>query len=85
MRTRILQQKIARYKAWQTLGDQAPVHLVLKLKQGLPYLQAALVREQAGCGTECADCNSQIPQKRLELVPGAIRCRDCQQEFERSK
>lgn len=30
----------------------------------------------------CADCGQPIPARRLEVVPGAVRCRDCQAEAE---
>jgi len=30
----------------------------------------------------CADCGQPIPAKRLAAVPGAIRCRDCQEAAE---
>ncbi|MBP9748999.1 TraR/DksA C4-type zinc finger protein [Patescibacteria group bacterium] len=31
----------------------------------------------------CCDCGEDIPAKRLEAVPGAIRCRSCQEEVEK--
>jgi RNA polymerase-binding transcription factor DksA len=30
----------------------------------------------------CHDCGSQIPADRLEAVPEAVRCLDCQRHFE---
>ncbi len=31
----------------------------------------------------CEDCGKPIPEARLRAVPGATRCRDCQENFER--
>lgn len=33
---------------------------------------------------ECIDCGEPIPQKRLECVPGAVRCIECQRLYESS-
>ena len=30
----------------------------------------------------CLGCNRQIPPERLEAVPEAVRCLDCQRRFE---
>ena len=30
----------------------------------------------------CVDCGKQIPPKRLECIPGALRCVTCQTAFE---
>ncbi|MGD9610474.1 MAG: TraR/DksA C4-type zinc finger protein [Desulfovibrionaceae bacterium] len=30
----------------------------------------------------CADCGQPIPAKRIAAVPGATRCRDCQEAAE---
>lgn len=30
----------------------------------------------------CVDCGHMIPLKRLEVVPGAIRCVACQEDYE---
>lgn len=32
----------------------------------------------------CSDCGEEIPQARLRAVPGATRCRDCQDRYERT-
>jgi RNA polymerase-binding transcription factor DksA len=37
---------------------------------------------EAGTYGSCAGCGTQIPPARLEAVPEAIRCIDCQRRFE---
>ena len=32
----------------------------------------------------CWDCGEDIPEKRLEVLPRALRCVECQQEKERA-
>ncbi len=55
-----------------TIRDQ------MKLNSSIAYLQEALERIRTGNGDICKDCGGSIPAKRLELVPGAIRCAECQ-------
>lgn len=33
-------------------------------------------------GSDCIDCNNEIPLKRRQAKPGCRRCRDCQELFE---
>jgi DnaK suppressor protein len=47
-------------------------------------IEGALQRMQAGTFGRCASCGTTIPPARLEAVPFAIRCRDCQAEAEES-
>ena len=39
-------------------------------------------RKKQGLGGICEDCGSTIPTKRLEAVPYATRCYECQKIFE---
>lgn len=34
--------------------------------------------------TQCLDCGGRIPEARLRVVPGAVRCLDCQVQSELS-
>ncbi len=79
---RKLQEKIDRYTTWRHQGLNGPVHTELKHQIGIPYLRAALERLDAGFYGVCVDCEEQIPNQRLEAVPGAIRCTGCQNTFE---
>lgn len=47
-------------------------------------IEGALRRIQAGTFGRCESCGETIPPARLEAVPFAIRCRDCQAEAEES-
>ncbi|MGH7096310.1 MAG: TraR/DksA family transcriptional regulator [Stellaceae bacterium] len=48
----------------------------------IPKLHAALRRiEDETCGI-CADCGEEIDRRRLEQVPGALRCTGCQRRYE---
>lgn len=53
-----------------------------KRKHVIPKLHAALRRiEDETCGI-CADCGEEIDRRRLEQVPGALRCTGCQRRYE---
>ena len=43
---------------------------------------ARLSRGSYGC---CVDCECKIPQKRLEALPFAVRCRDCEAANENTR
>ncbi len=47
-------------------------------------IEGALRRMQAGVFGRCASCGTDIPAVRLQAVPFAIRCRDCQAQAELS-
>lgn len=54
----------------------------LKKTHALPYIYAALQRMEEGKYGVCLDCEEKIPQERLKIVVGAIRCRECQEVFD---
>jgi DnaK suppressor protein len=45
-------------------------------------IEGALQRIQAGTFGQCEKCGSVIPPARLQAVPFAVRCRDCQAKAE---
>jgi DnaK suppressor protein len=45
-------------------------------------IEIALGRLKTGTYGACQDCGSRIPSARLRVLPFAVRCRDCQEEFE---
>jgi DnaK suppressor protein len=45
-------------------------------------IETALRRLRKGVYGKCQDCRQAIPAARLNALPFAARCRDCQQEFE---
>ncbi|HEY3131674.1 MAG TPA: TraR/DksA C4-type zinc finger protein [Acidobacteriota bacterium] len=48
-------------------------------------IEAALQRIGEGTFAECVDCHNPLPSKRLEIVPWASRCTNCQETFERAQ
>ncbi len=79
---RILQEKVKKYtQEWPSL-DSPPVHLSVKRDDAMPYILSALSRLDAGTYGICDVCEEYILQQRLEAVPGAIRCRECQEAHE---
>ncbi len=81
VRERLL-ERFRRYRQWSR-SKNAPVHTPLKIKVSVAFLSAALDRVAEGMYGICCDCGEDIPAKRLEAVPGAIRCRSCQEEVEK--
>jgi RNA polymerase-binding protein DksA len=48
----------------------------------LGEIEAALTRIQAGTYGICTNCDKQIPEERLEALPWATLCIDCQRNLE---
>ena len=63
----------------KSLADR-PVDQRIRHKRDvlLPRIAAALKRIEKGNYGECPDCEEEIPQKRLEARPEAVRCFTCQ-------
>ena len=57
-------------------------YIELKRRKILPQLERALKKIENGSYGYCADCGEAIPLARLEKVPGATRCANCQTHFE---
>ncbi len=60
-------------------GGEMSLRTGTKVRTSLPRLQAAIVAIDAGTYGICTDCEHPIPEARLRAVPGALRCRDCQE------
>ncbi len=54
----------------------------LKADHVLPSQRLALIRLRSGIYGICIACEDAIDPKRLEKVPAALRCTDCQTESE---
>jgi DnaK suppressor protein len=71
-------------------GDSAQLSqtdgLVAGLAEGQTALaqriEEALVRMTHGEFGSCIDCDTEIDEDRLALVPWAVRCAECQETFE---
>jgi DnaK suppressor protein len=48
----------------------------------IPLLHQALEKIENGSYGICDSCEEPIPKKRLELIPGSLRCVACQKEWE---
>lgn len=57
----------------------------MKVANSTAYLQEAAARIDEGVGHLCKDCSEPIPKARLEAVPGAIRCVECQSDIDRRR
>ncbi|MCX6799875.1 MAG: TraR/DksA family transcriptional regulator, partial [Candidatus Falkowbacteria bacterium] len=74
----------ARLNIYQT-GNYDGQANVLSLKRGKPtaYILVALKKIEDGDYEICSNCKNPIPEDRLELVPGALRCAPCQTQQEK--
>lgn len=63
------------------LADLNVAHLVAEYDE-LRDLDAALQRIETGTYGDCIDCGDAIPFERLETMPAALRCVNCQEKFE---
>lgn len=59
-------------------GQQALSHS----PEDLERIQCALQRLRTNSYGACIDCGNEIDHKRLEAIPEAERCIDCQQSYE---
>ena len=64
---------------------QSNAFALIELKYDeLIKIEEALERIEEGAYGRCVDCKRWIRPERLRVVPYAIRCRDCQAEYEKS-
>lgn len=47
-------------------------------------VEAARRRIQEGTYGQCIQCGTDIPLERLEVQPAALRCTDCQEQYDRT-
>jgi len=77
----------------QDLGDRSITSLSRELlfqqsahrRQLLRKIEVALERIREGRFGECTSCGEQISVRRLEAMPFAAYCRDCQESLERER
>ena len=73
-------------------GDESVVRMVTDLHlqeagrdlEELHDIEAALQRIEDGTYGECDECGCEIDYARLEVQPAALRCIDCQANFEKT-
>jgi RNA polymerase-binding transcription factor DksA len=66
-------------------GDERSPYFLHKRINVIPNLKIAIERVNRGVHCICIDCEKPIPEERLEVVPGAIRCLVCQEIHESKK
>ena len=72
------------------LGDVGPDQELLierssRYRERLKVVNQAFERMRGGSFGRCVLCEEPIPQKRLEALPTACYCRDCQEQLERDE
>jgi RNA polymerase-binding transcription factor DksA len=72
--------RLAYYK--QVFPSRSPEYVAFKQRHSIPRIHEALRRLEDGSYGKCAKCQEQIDEMRLELVPGALFCLECQKETE---
>ena len=73
-------------------GDESVVRMVTDLHlqeagrdlEELRDIEAALARMADGSYGRCGECGTEIDRARLEVQPTALRCVECQSQFEKT-
>lgn len=66
------------------LAGEAEYVLVRRKNEELFRIEDTLRRIEDGDYGNCVDCGTEIPPRRLELMPEAVRCIQCQERLERA-
>jgi DnaK suppressor protein len=70
--------------AYDSAQDEISSQLAEVESRELAHIENALERMKAGTYGTCEVCNCKIPLARLNALPYATMCIDCQRELERS-
>lgn len=65
-------------------AQEFSLELLQRDEKTLGEIQAAIERVEAGTYGRCESCDAWIPKTRLNAVPHARNCVDCQREAERA-
>ena len=68
----------------EALGDEAYFGMAVSAAKELELIQDALERFCNGTFGVCESCQCPLPSSRLEALPCALFCIECQREHERS-
>ncbi len=84
---RLLECRIRRYGnmagAFRSLNPQRKLYIAHKISRVVPNLMRARAKALQGTRGICDRCGDEIPEARLKVVPGAIRCVACQRKSEK--
>src|SRR5713226_6799598 len=61
------------------------ISLMEMRSEALRRVTDAITRLATGAYGYCAECGGEIPEKRLEALPFAVRCRECEAVHETSE
>jgi DnaK suppressor protein len=64
------------------LQQDLGIALIEMSAEALRRIDDAVARLASGAYGCCAECGDEISQKRLEALPFALRCRECEEAFE---
>jgi len=64
------------------IQDEIGFALIQLKMEMLKQIDAALRRLEDGSYGDCFECGAEIAQARLQALPFAVRCRDCEQSRE---
>jgi len=84
-RLRHLQNKLEHTKKALKKVGLPSQHKEYKLSVHIPDIEAAIARIHKGDYGYCADCSEEILHERLEKMPHAQRCVECQSHLETKK
>ena len=76
-----LVSRIEKYNTEKFRSGRIPEAVALK-DTGIQFMILALSRMESGEYDICMDCGESIGEERHRIVPGAIRCTDCQIDVE---
>lgn len=69
--------------ALEELFESNVLHMVERKARELENIEAALTRIDSGKYGQCVDCGRWIRPARLEVMPDSVRCRRCQEQYEK--
>ncbi len=76
-------RRLAYYK-W-VINERSEGYRQLKLTFSIPRTKKALQKIHDGTYGACEDCGEYIGDNRLQVVPAALLCIDCQEGFEKER
>jgi len=62
----------------ETIQEETALALLEAKRKTLRKIEEALKRLERGKYGKCAECGADISEQRLQALPFAVRCRDCE-------
>jgi len=67
----------------ESVQDEIDISLVQSKTDMLHKIEDALGRLEKGRYGNCSECGGEISERRLQALPFAIRCKSCEESFEK--